>query len=389
MAPRITNIPEIKSGNKTSRALGIICILISAGIIVAGLWPFEFNPGNNVALVQNEKGIRFYGQGIVFGQNVLAIHEAASRKPSFTIELILRPQREVNNMVSYILTLYNGQREQFILGQWKKELIIRAPVPRADGHSQYREISIENILEKNTTHLLAVTSSQDITDIYIDGSLKKSFPHFSLIPKDQQQLSGNLILGNSPEGTNPWNGTLFGLSIYDCSLPGEELHNHFLSWQQGGQLFLTEKSKPLARYLFDDYQGERIRDYSGNGHDLLIPAVFHSLRKVVLSLPGRNEWLDRWNIMDITVNVFGFVPFGFFLYAWLRQGQNIPAPSGYGLSILLGFCLSLGIELAQAFIPGRDSSLMDVLSNTIGTAAGAYLGNYALPFLRRVRINRA
>jgi hypothetical protein len=65
-----------------SPLLGIICLLITVTLLVAGLWPFNFIPGNKVEWLQNGNGSRFYGQGIVFSQEPLVIQEAASRNAS-------------------------------------------------------------------------------------------------------------------------------------------------------------------------------------------------------------------------------------------------------------------------------------------------------------------
>jgi VanZ family protein len=334
-----------------------------------------------VERLQNENGIRFYGQGIVFSGKPLVMQEAASSNDSVTVEFLARPKREINNMVPSMITLYDGHREQFIFGQWKKELIIRIPAATAD-HARYREIGVDNALTTDKTHVVAVTSTRETTGIYIDGIMKKSFRRFSLIPKDRQ-LSGRLVLGNSPEGTHSWKGSFFGVAIYDRILNGEEILRNKLAWQKYGQPLVSGEAKPVALYLFDEHNGDEIHDHSGAGNNLLIPATFQPLRRIVLGLP--DEWFSRGNLMDVTVNILGFVPFGFFLVAWLRLAKNLPAPGVYALSLLIGFCLSLAIELAQTYIPTRDSSFKDVFSNTIGTAAGAFLAQYALPTLHKVK----
>jgi glycopeptide antibiotics resistance protein len=104
-----------------------------------------------------------------------------------------------------------------------------------------------------------------------------------------------------------------------------------------------------------------------------MPATFRPLRRIILGMPENNQWFSRPNMMDVTINILGFVPFGFFLIAWLVKVRNIPFPRAFGISILLGFSISLMIELTQAYLPMRDSSLLDLINNTLGTVVGALL----------------
>ena len=43
------------------------------------------------------------------------------------------------------------------------------------------------------------------------------------------------------------------------------------------------------------------------------------------------------------------------------------------VALAAGFALSLGIEVAQSFVPGRSSSLIDLASNSAGALLGALL----------------
>jgi len=73
------------------------------------------------------------------------------------------------------------------------------------------------------------------------------------------------------------------------------------------------------------------------------------------------------------VNVLGFVPLGFLFAVWLEQTTRWRRWRGYAFAVLMGALISLGIEVTQAFIPARDSSMIDLLCNTGGTTIGAGL----------------
>ncbi len=146
---------------------------------------------------------------------------------------------------------------------------------------------------------------------------------------------------------------------------------------------MSDSSSPDALYLFDEYNGELIRNHAYDQNHLQIPATFQPLRRTFLGMPEKGQWFRRSNLVDIAINIAGFVPFGFFFFAWLRQVIYLPARRLYYITIVLGFCVSLTIELTQAYLPTRDSSLLDVINNTLGTAIGAFLLKYGLPIVHK------
>jgi VanZ family protein len=119
-------------------------------------------------------------------------------------------------------------------------------------------------------------------------------------------------------------------------------------------------------YDFSKVEDGVVRDGSGNGHALQIPDGR------VFVAPGFADLeLSPTSATDLLINLLGFVPFGFLLSLWLSSRGN----TRFNLLVVC-FCsalLSASIELSQAWIPTRDSSLLDFLLNTVGTLAGVGL----------------
>jgi hypothetical protein len=159
-----------------------------------------------------------------------------------------------------------------------------------------------------------------------------------------------------------------GLAIYDRELSGDEILRHYQSWTSGNQRDLEAGEKMVALYLFDEGSGNVIHNRADSSTDLLIPERFFVLNEPFLTPPW-DEFHPGWGYWkDISVNVAGFVPVGFFFYAYfslMRKAENSAA-----VTIGLGFALSLTIEILQAFLPTRNSGMTDIFTNTLGTAIG-------------------
>jgi VanZ family protein len=86
---------------------------------------------------------------------------------------------------------------------------------------------------------------------------------------------------------------------------------------------------------------------------------------------------------DIVVNVLAYVPFAFLITASLLPGHRPMVAAIAG--VIAGFSLSLGMECAQNFLPGRVANGVDLLANTIGAVAGALAAGRAGSLPRLVR----
>lgn len=84
----------------------------------------------------------------------------------------------------------------------------------------------------------------------------------------------------------------------------------------------------------------------------------------------RSRFLPRWfgyAQVEWLSNVLMFVPGGLLFTLLLRPKRSWLVPLG-------GLGATLFIETIQHFMPGRTSSLLDVLSNSLGCATGWVLG---------------
>jgi len=76
---------------------------------------------------------------------------------------------------------------------------------------------------------------------------------------------------------------------------------------------------------------------------------------------------------DFVINVLGFVPLGFLTMGFLAETRS--AGQGRDLAWTLAFCfaVSLSIELLQVYMPGRTSSMYDLIANAMGALLGGIL----------------
>jgi VanZ family protein len=85
-------------------------------------------------------------------------------------------------------------------------------------------------------------------------------------------------------------------------------------------------------------------------------------------------WARYVTVFDVTVNVAGYLPFGFLAIAALHPRlRGVPA---FCLAVMCAAALSLLLEAVQGYLPARFPSNLDVLCNIGGAALGAALGQH-------------
>ena len=186
--------------NVRKNVLGLICLVVTAVILLAGLWPFNFRPENKVRWLQDHNGVQFYGQAIIFSQL-----PAPYTLHPFSVELCLQSVTDSISHIGHVFSFLDGHgSEIFFVGQWRSHLLVGKGI---HGKKTYREVGIRDALKKGEKRFVTITSGTDGTNIYVDGILLKSSPRFHLFSMNEKP-SGRIILGNSPTGSEYWTGHL-------------------------------------------------------------------------------------------------------------------------------------------------------------------------------------
>ena len=309
--------------------------------------------------IEGSRGLRFAPYGIAFVQEpVVGSSSTVDLSKPFSIRLEIRPRDEPRDSIPRILSAYdNDGQEFFFVGQWKTNLVIWILTESGPSSGRYRETETAG-LRKDASRKYFLRFTDSGLTILDGGALLETAPEIrpSLIKRHR---GTRLVLGNSPSGQDPWTGEITSLSILPMALSPQER--------------VPLGPEPAIRYRFTEGRGTICRNEGSPGHDLVIPTRFRAPFKGVLAPTWK---LERWNLEfweDVVVNVFGFVPFGFVLFAWIRKSRPTAGFTAGFVAVCLGGIVSLVIELLQVYLPSRDSSLTDVITNVLGTWLGVML----------------
>ena len=362
--------------------LTCVSLLLCGALLLAGLWPFNFREQNRTIQLPDGKGLRFSAPvrpsmknrgGMVFTPTPLTCRPKDSCEAGeLTIEIELSADSEESSCLKRIVELRQADgREAFFISQWKSWLIVRSFKQPTAGGNPHDEIGIDGFFIAGRTGVLTVVSGPSETAIYVDNRPGGKTLAAALLSQDQTLDGHYLYLGNSPELSCPWAGSILSLAIYGKALTADDLLERQMLRTDGRWPCGNSSREAVACYHFEGLISEFIPDLSNSANDLWKPdhLVF---KKRSISLPtGKASFF-----IDGALNLFGFIPIGFLLCLRLRCSGRRSAKNRLIFSAAAGFALSLAIEWIQVWLPGRDSSALDVIWNTAGTALGAFSGIY-------------
>jgi VanZ family protein len=349
-----------------------LCFLVVVFLVVLffGLNPRTLSFANHVDWIKDQSGIRFGKQGMAYTNGFAAKTEGnISDSKAFSIELALKLEKTHKDGFKFVFVLHNGQdSSQLLMAQWRSWLILMNGDDYANKRKTKR-LAVDTARLPAGPLFLTVTTSRHGTKLYFEGRTIREEKGLTIGFPNSGEV--RLVLGNSVYGKHSWQGDLYGLAFYQSTLADQDVASHFLQWSKEGGFSFAKTAKPFILFLFDEKEGRWASDYSGGTHSLHIPPRMGVLERKFLVPPRQEIEFNMSSIADIFLNVLGFIPFGFLLSAALADlGGSF---SKYGGLITVGLCLmvSLIIEIGQAWLPLRNSSLLDLILNVFGGWIGS------------------
>ena len=344
--------------------LDLICVAVLCVILTLGLWPFH-SPKNEVAWLGNRNGLRVGKNGTVISSSAFKVTGTESGA-SGSVEVWLQP-RHIWDTCTFLAFCTPGTPRQFLMGQSQAGLELQAAI-RDDPHpAKTARLYVKNALRRTGRVFLTITSGIHGTAVYIDGLPAGTAPQFRLSP---EVFAGRLVLGDSPGQPDSWSGQLLGVAIYGRELTARQVLRHYQTWTQGERPEISEDDRNVALYLFDERAENVVHDRAGWGVNLYIPEKYMVADQIFLEPFWKEFSMSRSYWGSALKNIVGFIPFGFCFCACLSAHKVRRAALA---TVILGFLVSLTIEILQAYLPTRDSGTTDLFTNTLG----AYIGTLA------------
>jgi len=353
-------------------SLGLL-LLVVVGILAVGLNPRGLSLYNDIH--RDAEGIRFGEYGVAYTEPFLTSDQSRQLAAAgFTIHTAFELPDPPADGFNIIALVHNGDdRSQLLIGQWRHHLIVmngddydhRRGTPRLSIDTS--QMDADQIFLSLTVGARAPTAS-----LYLNGVLRQANENIKLTLPAGDSLA-RLVLGNSVYADSSFQGRLSWFAILDQALGSEEVQRHYEQWQQGTSWPFDGSGQTLVSYRFGDQFGDMVEVVSEQRMHLEIPACTTAVKRRLLAPPSGNSERLRDSLSDIVVNLLGFVPFGFLATVVLRRAGRRGVFVTLFIVILAGALLSCGIETAQSWMPSRSSTLIDLLLNTAGTAAGSAL----------------
>lgn len=348
----------------------LLLAAVMLAMLFAGLNPRAYRFSNQATWLESGTGITFSPYATAFTEPFLT-QELARRfaNDGFSLELALSGLANPQRKFALITHLYAGEDQaQLVLGQWKNVLIM---MNGDDYENRFQTSRIGMRLPDDIEgdHIVTITSGKGGTRMYLDGTMRTSQPDLKL-SMPASPGNGRLIVGNSVHGTRPWHGTIHGLALYPETLDEQTLQRHHQQWRKTGHFSFAQSETPFTLYTFDEQEGATAHDRSVHHNHLLLPKRDVIVKKQFLQAQLHKVRI-RWSfLVDVGLNLLGFIPFGLLLSSILHQ-LGIRGRQRLVMVTTAAVLFSFSIEWVQVWLPSRTSSSLDLVLNGLGGTLGA------------------
>ncbi len=375
---------KARHGIKSTARSAIVLALVLASMVIATLWPFNFHNVNDVRILSKSPGVEFGRRGLIYESKpapAQSIIDLVRTTKSMTIEICFQAGRNSTYGVDVLLAINDNHRPAICtIAQWQSNLIIRSRVRLAAKKNRYREIGVRNVFHTgDMQHLIISWDERDPefpgTMIWLNGKAVRTEPSFKLISSIEQLKYSQLSVGNSLDGEHPWHGRIYALAIYSVGMNEKEVAKRYLAWRTTGELPLERSESLIAQYMFRSLENRQVSNSVADRNHLFVPTQFDAPQKSLFDIPRPSGNLRNSFYIDTLLNILGFMPFGALVYriaSRMHRLRHKPMAAAI-LTILAGGSFSFFLEFVQSYLPTRDSSLVDLVSNIIGAAAGILL----------------
>jgi len=366
----------------TKYSLPLLVVTTIVIILFFGLRPKNWAHTNNIHWLAEQKALEFQSPSIAYVNDLSTLFNQQNLS-EFTIQIPVVPADTRQHGFRPVFMLHNGEdRYQLSAWQWGASIIVMNGNDY-DYSRRTPRISGKDALITGEESLITITSSKLGSRLFINGALATEATHTQLtIPNGHKKL--RLILGNSVYGKHNWEGQIYGLALNRKALSIEKVTYYYEKWVNQRNLDFNASDQPLLSYSFNENKGGVILDDTGHNLQLQLPAQHVVLKKTFLALPWHRFRPNLTFLIDVTLNLIGFIPLGSVIYYWSSQSKTLPKKHEIRLILAFCFLLSLSIEILQAWLPHRYSSVLDLSLNTLG----AWLGVLLVAMLLKSKRNR-
>lgn len=317
------------------RPLAALVLVIYPAV---AFYPFQWDPpeaARNTAELLPQGGLRFAAPGPAMARSGQppGWSATAKRGQRFEVDLSARPGASIQTGPARILTLSRDPwHRNFTIGQEGTDLILRFRTSSRSPNAM-PQVRVPGVFAAERWVDIQVAVEPGLMTLVIDGVsvLQTPLPER---PLDSWDPTYELALGNELTGDRPWLGEVRRAVIAAGT--------------------------------------ERV-DYAAPGALRLPPRIwsFHVRPRMAPFSDPR--------LIDVLVNLLGFIPFGALVWFWARRSTALVRLS---LGLLSGLAASLFLESLQFCFPPRVPSIDDVILN----AAGGMLGFVSAHWIGHTRV---